>query len=156
MPARMRKRLSGAKRRIRLIFAAIEVLSEKGYEGASVEEIAGTASVTKPVLYDHFSSKQEIFVAAIEQILDDLLQKGNAAITGEKTPGKQLRATISVFFDLVERDPCAARGLLISSKVPFRSGIFVVEFRRRQQMISRRSCDSTRPHLQPIQIIDGF
>lgn len=96
----------------------MDVFAQKGYEGASVEEIAAAASVTKPVLYDHFSSKEEIFTEAIEQIRDGLLERGKAAIAREATPGKQLKAAISVFFDLVEDDPCAARVLLISSKAP--------------------------------------
>lgn len=118
MPARIRKRLSGPERRLKLIQAAIHVFAQKGYEGASVEEIAAAAFVTKPVLYDHFSSKEEIFTAAIEQIRDGLLERGKAAIARGTTPGKQLKAAISVFFDLVEDDPCAARVLLISSKAP--------------------------------------
>jgi AcrR family transcriptional regulator len=116
--ARIKKRLSGPERRLRLIRAAIDVFSREGYEGATVEGIAGAASVTKPVLYDHFSSKEEVFAAAIEQIRDGLLQSGKAAMARESTPGKRLRAAISVFFDLVEDDPSAARVLLISSKAP--------------------------------------
>lgn len=115
---RIKKRLPGPQRRLRLIQAAITVFSEKGYEGASVEEIAAAASVTKPVLYDHFSSKEDIFTAAIEQIRDGLLERGKAAIARQNSPAKQLRAAISVFFDLVEGDPPAARVLLISSKAP--------------------------------------
>lgn len=118
VPTRARKRLSGPERRLALIHAAIHVFARKGYEGASVEEIAGAASVTKPVLYDHFSSKEDIFVAAIEQIRDGLLQRGEQAVAREKTPGKRLKAAISVFFDLVQDDPKAARVLLISSKAP--------------------------------------
>lgn len=118
MTARIKRRLSGSERRLRLIRAAIDVFGQKGYERASVEQIASAASVTKPVLYDHFSSKEEIFVAAIEQIRDGLLERGKAAIAMGTTPGKQLKAAISVFFDLVEDDPRAARVLLISSKAP--------------------------------------
>jgi AcrR family transcriptional regulator len=118
VPIKSRKRLSGPERRARLIEAAIHVFAHHGYDGASVEEIAGKASVTKPVLYDHFSSKEAIFTAAIELIRDGLLQRGKAAVARENTRGKQLKAAISVFFDLVEGDPCAARVLLISSKAP--------------------------------------
>ncbi|HUO15890.1 MAG TPA: helix-turn-helix domain-containing protein [Verrucomicrobiae bacterium] len=118
VPRRIRERLSGSERRVRLIQAAIEVFSQRGYEGASVEEIAEAASVTKPVLYDHFSSKENLFVAAIEQIRDGLLYRGNTAVEKEKTPSKKLKAAILVFFDLAEEDPCAARVLLISSKAP--------------------------------------
>lgn len=118
MVTQLRKRLSGPERRLRLIQAAIRVFARKGYEEALVEEIACAASVTKPVLYDHFRSKEEIFTAAIEQVRDGLLERGRAAIARETNPGKQLKAAISVFFDLVEEDPCAARVLLISSKAP--------------------------------------
>lgn len=120
MPVKKKKRLSGPQRRLRLIQAAIHVFSEKGYEGSSVEEIAAAASVTKPVVYDYFSSKEEIFVAAVELIRDGLLQRGKDAVAAENSPGRQLKAAISVFFDLVEDDPCAVRVLLISSKAPAR------------------------------------
>lgn len=118
MPGKTRKRLSGPERRLSLIKAAIHVFSREGYEGASVEEIASAAFVTKPVLYDHFSSKEDVFTAAITQIRDSLLERGKAAVAQQPTPGKRLKAAISVFFDLVEKDPWAARVLLISSKAP--------------------------------------
>ncbi len=116
MAEQIKRRLPGPERRERLIQAAIKVFSRSGYDGSSVEEISRTASVTKPVLYDHFSSKEKIFEAAVEQIRDGLLRKGEAALARENTPSKRLRASISVFFDLVEHDPDAARVLLISSK----------------------------------------
>lgn len=118
MADRIKKRLSGPERRLRLLRAAIDTFSQEGYDSATVEEIAVAAGVTKPVLYDHFSSKEEIFAATIEQIRDGLLQRGKAAVARESVPSKRLRAAISVFFDLVEDDPRAARVLLISSKGP--------------------------------------
>ena len=114
----LKRRLSGPARRLKLIEAATLVFASKGYDGATVEEIAFAGSVTKPVVYDHFASKQEIFAAAIEKIRDHLLEMGRAAISKENAPDGKLIAAISVFFDLVQHHPESARVLLISSKAP--------------------------------------
>jgi len=111
-------RLRGAERRLKLIEAAVEVFSKKGYENATMDEIAAQGFVTKPVLYDHFKSKEAIFVAAAESTRDDLLTRGQRAIAKERTYSKRLQVAISTFFEFVEDQPGAARFLMMSSKPP--------------------------------------
>lgn len=118
MIKKKQSRLRGPERRLKLIEAAIQVFSTKGYENASMEEIAAHGFVTKPVLYDHFKSKEAVFVAAAESIRDDLLDRGQRAIAKERTLRKRVRVAISTFFDFVEEEPGAARFLIISSKSP--------------------------------------
>lgn len=73
-------RMSGQQRREQLIGVARGVFAERGYEAASIEEIAERADVSKPVVYGHFAGKERIYAAVVdrdvsrlrEQILDAL------------------------------------------------------------------------------------
>ena len=47
--------------------AALEVFGERGYHGASIDEICRRSGVTPPVLYDHFASKQELYERLLER-----------------------------------------------------------------------------------------
>lgn len=49
-----------------LLAAALEVFGADGYHAASLDEVAGLSGVTKPVVYDHFQSKQDLYVAVLE------------------------------------------------------------------------------------------
>ena len=60
-----RRRLSRAERRGRILAAGLEVFARKGYRDASMAELATAAGVTPPVLYQHFASKQDLFLAVV-------------------------------------------------------------------------------------------
>jgi AcrR family transcriptional regulator len=60
--------LSRAERRERIVWAAKRVLLEKGLDEASMDDIAACAGTTKPTVYAHFSSKDELFSAVVELI----------------------------------------------------------------------------------------
>ena len=60
-------RMAPEKRREQLIDAALNVIVEQGYEGVSIESIARTAGVTRPVIYDHFSNLGRLLQALIER-----------------------------------------------------------------------------------------
>jgi AcrR family transcriptional regulator len=62
-----RRRLTAAKRREAILDAALPLFADCGFETTSVNEIATAAGVAKPVLYDHFGSKQELYVALAER-----------------------------------------------------------------------------------------
>ena len=116
MSAPTGKRLTGPERRKKLIHAAIEVFAQKGYELATVDEIAALASVTKPVLYDHFDSKEAVFIESISVIRDELLARGRHAISQQTASSQRLKAAISAFFDFIVERPSAARVLIMGSK----------------------------------------
>jgi TetR/AcrR family transcriptional regulator len=67
---RPRRKLSGSPQQ-RLLLAATEIFTSRGYAASSVREIVERAGVTKPVLYYHFSSKEGIYLALVEQLLSD-------------------------------------------------------------------------------------
>ena len=58
--------------------AATRLFARRGYDRASMSGIAAGAGITKPVLYDHFASKEALFETLLRSIRDDLLAKGRA------------------------------------------------------------------------------
>ncbi len=66
-------RMSGSERRAQLLDVGRSVFAERGYEGASVEEIAARAGVSKPVVYEHFGGKERIYTAVVDREIAALL-----------------------------------------------------------------------------------
>ena len=60
-------RLPADERRDQLLDVALEVFATAGFHGASMNEIAEAAGVTKPVLYQHFDSKNDLFAALLDE-----------------------------------------------------------------------------------------
>src|SRR5215218_5436008 len=105
-----RRRLSGSERRRAILDAGMRVFAERGYERASMREIARSAGITTPVIYDHFSSKRELQTALLgEQEAALRIHQGRER---ELEPGADLaRALIDDFFSWVESHPYAWRML---------------------------------------------
>ncbi|OJT95320.1 MAG: hypothetical protein BGN83_18935 [Rhizobium sp. 63-7] len=70
LPKRQQNRI---ERERRILDAALQVFSEKGYVGASMDDIAAGAGLTKPTLYQYFPSKDELFTAMLTQERDHML-----------------------------------------------------------------------------------
>jgi AcrR family transcriptional regulator len=86
-PKRGRPPLSGRPdTRDRILDAALEVFSERGFDGATVRQIAAKVGVSDPALYAHFKGKQEIFEALLKLAGPDLLASAGVASMYEKTP----------------------------------------------------------------------
>jgi AcrR family transcriptional regulator len=113
MKSSPRKRLTLEQRRIKILAAATRIFAAKGYDGASMSGIATAAGVTKPVLYDHFASKDALFETLLRSIRDDLLATGREI--GKSSVGEQqeFRAAVDAFFAFVQEQPDAAKILLI-------------------------------------------
>ena len=78
-----------------------------------MSEIAAAAGITKPVLYDHFASKQCLFVELIETIRDELVGRSAQAMGADQPVEARVRSAITAFFSYVEQRPAAARVLLV-------------------------------------------
>jgi AcrR family transcriptional regulator len=112
MKSRPRKRLTLEQRRGRILAAATRIFARKGYDGASMSGIATAAGISKPVLYDHFASKQVLFETLLRSIRDGLLAQGRAI--GQSSAGDvRFRSAVDAFFAFVEAEPDAAKILLI-------------------------------------------
>jgi AcrR family transcriptional regulator len=80
-----RRRLPAAERRELIERAATKVFAERGYAGASIDEIARRSDVSPPVVYDHFASKLDLFVRLLERTRDELLAMWAAELAGESS-----------------------------------------------------------------------
>src|SRR3954447_5952352 len=97
-----RKRLSAVDRRAAILDAALEVFSKRGYNGASIDEIAQAAGTSKALLYEHFPSPQELHVALLERHTQEIFVRlAETADTAD--PGEvRLRNGVSAFLEWVE------------------------------------------------------
>lgn len=91
--------------------AATEVFAERGYRGASIDEIARRSGVTPPVVYDHFASKRDLYQRLLERHYDALRDIWfRFAASGE--PIQQWMAeAVDTWFSYVEEHPFAGRML---------------------------------------------
>jgi AcrR family transcriptional regulator len=69
-------RLSSGKRREAILEAAIGLFSERGFRGTTTRELAAAVGVSEPVLYQHFSTKRELYTAILEQLAEDTGTQG--------------------------------------------------------------------------------
>ena len=101
-PPPPRKRLSAVDRRAAILDAALEVFSRRGYNGASIDEIAQAAGISKALIYEHFPSKKDLHVSLLETHTQQIfIRLAETADTDE--PGEvRLRNGVDAFFDWVE------------------------------------------------------
>jgi AcrR family transcriptional regulator len=100
----MSQRLSAPARREQILDVALVVFASAGFHGASMNEIADAAGVTKPVLYQHFDSKRDLYQALIEEVGNRLRTNIDKA-TAEATDGKsQTELGFRAYFRWVAED----------------------------------------------------
>jgi AcrR family transcriptional regulator len=94
-------RLPRMARRRQLLGAAQEVFVAQGYHAAAMDEIAERAGVSKPVLYQHFPGKLELYLALLDEHAEGLVQRVREALAS--TPDNKLRVerTMAAFYDFV-------------------------------------------------------
>ncbi|MER6949782.1 TetR/AcrR family transcriptional regulator [Nonomuraea sp. NPDC000554] len=94
-------RLPRLARRRQLLSAAQEVFVENGYHAAAMDEIADRAGVSKPVLYQHFPGKLELYLALLDLHVDDMINRCREALASTHENKLRVQATFSAFFDFV-------------------------------------------------------
>ncbi len=94
-------KLPAEKRRAQLIDAAMKVISQKGYAGATTEAIAKKAGLTKGALYFHFGSKEDIFFAVVKEMSQRHFAIITNSLQGETDPAKGLKKMIQNALGLV-------------------------------------------------------
>jgi AcrR family transcriptional regulator len=87
------------------------VFADRGFHASAMDDIAGAAGVTKPVLYQHFASKRALFVEVLRDVGSQLLARLDAA-TGEATTGRaRVQAGFAAYFHFVTENEHAFRVL---------------------------------------------
>jgi AcrR family transcriptional regulator len=88
-------------RRAQLLESALEVFVAQGYHAAAMDDIAERAGVSKPVLYQHFPGKLELYVALLDQSCDTIIDACRAALESTEDNKLRVEAAIHVFYDYV-------------------------------------------------------
>jgi TetR/AcrR family transcriptional regulator len=81
-------RLPAAERRQALIETAIRVFAAGSYRGVTTAEIAREAGVSEPILYRHFASKRDLYLAAVEHVWSEVRARWDAVRANEPDPRK--------------------------------------------------------------------
>ncbi len=102
-------RMPREERRRQLLGAAHEVFVANGYHGAAMDDIAEAAMVSKPVLYQHFPGKRELYLALLESHLDELTGLLVAALRSTEDNKLRVHATMRAYFQFIARDSQAHR-----------------------------------------------
>jgi AcrR family transcriptional regulator len=113
-----RRRLTAAARREVIVAAATELFAERGYRGASVEEIARRSGVTPPVVYEHFDSKRDLYRDLLERHFAELREVWREHFVGEEPLERRVATSFDAWFAYVERHPFAGRVLFRYSTDP--------------------------------------
>jgi AcrR family transcriptional regulator len=102
-------RLPRDERRAQLLASALEVFVHNGYHGAAMDEIAEAAKVSKPVLYQHFPSKRELYLALLDSHLASLTTMLIAALNSTSDNKLRVQATMKAYFHFMAKDDQAFR-----------------------------------------------
>lgn len=109
VPRAQPSRMPRDERRAQLLASALEVFVNHGYHGAAMDEIAETAKVSKPVLYQHFPSKRELYLALLDSHLAALTTMLLAALNSTTDNDLRVQAAIKAYFEFMANDDQAHR-----------------------------------------------
>jgi AcrR family transcriptional regulator len=116
-PAR-RRRMPAALRREALLAAAEEVFARSGYHGASLDDIAQAAGVSKALIYEHFTSKRELHASLVTAHVEEIFRRLEANAQTGTTGEDRLRGGIDAFLSFVEEHREAWRALFRDAADP--------------------------------------
>ena len=107
-------RLPRDERRAQLLVAALEVFTAAGYHSTAMDEIADRAKVSKPVLYQHFPSKLDLYLAVLDLHIDSLVFAIQKAIAANRENSARVAATVEAYFGFIDSEGEAFRLLFES------------------------------------------
>lgn len=99
-----------------------EVFAEVGFDVASLELIAHRAGVTKPIIYEHFGSKEGLHAAIVEREMDVLVARVSEAMS-EGTPRERFEGAVLEFMTYVAKEPAGFAVLTRETPTPARPGM---------------------------------
>jgi len=94
-------RLPRRARRAQLLESALEVFVAQGYHAAAMDDIADRAGVSKPVLYQHFPGKLELYLALLDRAVDTVIEGTRAALESTEDNKQRVAATMHAFYTYV-------------------------------------------------------
>jgi AcrR family transcriptional regulator len=115
--------MSGKERREQLLDVGRSLFAERGFEGASIEEIASRAGVSKPVVYEHFGGKEGLYAVVVDREMQRLLEMTTGALSGGH-PRELLEQAANALLQYVEMHTDGFRILVRDSPVAQATGTF--------------------------------
>jgi AcrR family transcriptional regulator len=101
----MSSRLPAARRREQLLEVALRVFASRGFHQTSMNDVADAAGVTKPVLYQHFSSKRALYLELLELVSLRLMAAIDEATSAAAGPREQVERGLRAYFRFVVDSP---------------------------------------------------
>jgi AcrR family transcriptional regulator len=115
--ASTRTRLSRDDRMEQTLAVARGLFAERGYAAVTMDEVAAAVGVTKPLLYNYFGNKEQLYIACMERAGDALTTTVTEAVAASATPGEALGAGVRGFFAFLDSDR-AAWAVLFDETLP--------------------------------------
>jgi AcrR family transcriptional regulator len=117
-PAARRRRMPAAQRREVILGAAEETFARCGYHGASLDDVAHAAGVSKALIYEHFTSKRELHASLLDAHAGEIFARLKAGAERGETGEQRLRSGIEAFLGWVEEHREAWRALFRDAADP--------------------------------------
>ena len=126
----MSMRLPAPARREQILDVSVQVFAQRGFHSTSMNDVADAAGVTKPVLYQHFDSKQDLYMALLEEAGARLRNAVRTAVAGATTGKEQTELGFKAYFRWVAQDHDAERRVasVVGALAPRRRNMADVEF----------------------------
>jgi len=102
-------RLPRRERRVQLLDSALEVFVAQGYHAAAMDDIAERAGVSKPVLYQHFPGKLDLYLALLDAACDQVLDNCRQALASTHDNKTRVAAAMAAFYSYVAGERGAFR-----------------------------------------------
>jgi AcrR family transcriptional regulator len=99
-----RQRLTGADRRLQLMEVGRRVFAAHGYEATAIEEVALQAGVSKPIVYEHFGSKEGLYAAIVEREMDQLVGRVTEGLS-QGSPRERFEGAVVAFISYARDEP---------------------------------------------------
>jgi len=106
---RRTSRLPRGARRLQLLRAAQDVFVAQGFHAAAMDDIADRAGVSKPVLYQHFPGKRELYLALLEEHVSELAERVGEAMGGTDDNRQRVDGAVQAYFEFIDAEGEAFR-----------------------------------------------
>lgn len=130
------RRLPAAQRREQLLDTAAKVFADYGYAGATTAELAKAAGVTEPIIYRHFASKRDLFIALIDRTGDETIRLWEKHLADAPDPAERLRRLIGAN-PMVTTKGAAAYRVIVQAMMEIHDDAILAALKRHMQALHR-------------------
>jgi AcrR family transcriptional regulator len=131
-----KRRMRAPERRKQLLEVARKVFGRRGYHVVTMDDVAREAGVTKPILYDHFPSKRDLYRDLLEEDLANLKERLREALETSKGNRQRIQGSFQAYFDFVDEEGAGFRLLMQEAVGPEREFREMV-FRFREEVLEQ-------------------